>query len=93
MCIRDRIVGDPDQTIYSWRGSNINYIVNFDKDFYNVQDIIVNTNYRSVPSILRVANSLILNNKNRLEKDLIPSREAGSKVIYNSCLLYTSRCV
>ena len=80
------IVGDPDQTIYSWRGSNINYIVNFDKDFYNVQDIIVNTNYRSVPSILRVANSLILNNKNRLEKDLIPSREAGSKVIYNSLL-------
>lgn len=80
------IVGDPDQTIYSWRGSNIDYIINFDKDFYNVQDIIVNTNYRSVPSILNVANSLIINNKNRLDKDLVPSRLAGDKVVYNSLL-------
>lgn len=80
------IVGDPDQTIYSWRGSNINYILNFDKDFSNVKDIVVNKNYRSVPSILCVANSLILNNKNRLEKDLLPTRPTGNKVIYNSLL-------
>lgn len=78
------IVGDPDQTIYSWRGSNIDYIINFDKDFDNVQDIVVNQNYRSVPSILNVANSLIVNNKNRLEKDLVPVRIDGNKVIYNS---------
>lgn len=80
------IVGDPDQTIYSWRGSNIDYIINFDKEFHNVQDIIINTNYRSVPSILNVANSLIINNKNRLDKNLVPSRLAGDKVVYNSLL-------
>lgn len=78
------IVGDPDQTIYSWRGSDVNYIINFDKAFDNVKDIIVNTNYRSVPSILNTANSLIINNKNRLDKDLVPVRTEENKVIYNS---------
>lgn len=78
------IVGDPDQTIYSWRGSNVDYIINFDKDFDNVQDIVVNTNYRSVPNILHNANSLIKNNKNRLEKDLIADRTEGSKITYNN---------
>lgn len=78
------IVGDPDQTIYSWRGSNVDYIINFTKEFENVQDIIMNTNYRSVPSILKVANSLIINNKKRIDKDLVSSRLSGKKVIYNS---------
>ena len=78
------IVGDPDQTIYSWRGSDVRYILNFDKDFENVKDIVVNTNYRSLPSILNLANSLIRNNKNRLDKDLIPSRFGNDKVIYKS---------
>ena len=78
------IVGDPDQTIYSWRGSDVNYIINFSKDFENVQDIIVNTNYRSVPSILNVANSLIRHNRNRIEKDLIPFRTGGDRVVFNS---------
>ena len=78
------IVGDPDQTIYSWRGSDVNYIINFSKDFENVQDIIVNTNYRSVPSILKVANTLINHNQNRIKKDLIPFRTGGDKVVYNS---------
>lgn len=78
------IVGDVDQAIYSWRGSDVNYIINFDKDYENVQDIIVNINYRSVPSILNVANSLIKHNKNRIEKDLIPSRTGGDKVVYCS---------
>ncbi len=77
------IVGDPDQTIYSWRGSDVNYIINFDKDFPNVKDIVVSTNYRSVPSVLNVANSLIKHNKNRLEKDLIPYRDGEEKVVYN----------
>ena len=78
------IVGDPDQTIYSWRGSDVRYILNFDKDFENVKDIVVNTNYRSLPSILNLANSLIKNNKDRLDKDLIPSRFGNDKVIYKS---------
>jgi DNA helicase-2/ATP-dependent DNA helicase PcrA len=78
------IVGDPDQTIYSWRGSNVNYIINFEKDFINAKDIVVSTNYRSVPSILNIANSLIKHNKNRIEKDLKPFRKGGNKVIYHT---------
>lgn len=78
------IVGDPDQTIYSWRGSDVKFIINFTREFDNVQDIVINKNYRSVPSILNVANSLIKNNKNRLEKDLIATRVEKNKVIYHS---------
>ena len=78
------IVGDPDQTIYSWRGSDVNYIINFANEFAGTQDIVVNTNYRSVPSILNVANSLIQHNQNRIDKDLIPFRQGGNKVIYNT---------
>jgi len=80
------IVGDPDQTIYSWRGSDVRYILDFANDFPNVKDIVVNTNYRSLPSILNIANSLIKNNKNRLEKDLIPNRVGDIKAIYKTSL-------
>ena len=78
------VVGDPDQTIYCWRGSDINYIIDFDKDFSNVKDIVVNINYRSLPSILKNANELIKYNKNRLDKNLIPNRKGSQKVIYNT---------
>ena len=78
------IVGDPDQTIYSWRGSDVNYIINFPNDFEGTQDIIVNENYRSVPSVLGVANSLIKHNINRIDKDLVPNRTEDKKVIYSS---------
>ena len=77
------IVGDPDQTIYSWRGSDVNYIINFANEFNPVKDIVVNTNYRSVPSILNVANSLIKHNVNRIDKDLKPNRDGANKVTYN----------
>lgn len=80
------IVGDPDQSIYGWRGSDVNYILNFPKDFKNTQDIVVNINYRSLPSILNVANSLIEHNKNRIDKDLIPFRDGDTKVIYQSLI-------
>lgn len=78
------IVGDPDQTIYSWRSSDIRYIIEFGNMFPNVKDIIVNENYRSYPSILNIANSVIIHNTNRLEKDLIPVRTSNKKVIFNS---------
>lgn len=78
------IVGDPDQSIYGWRGSDVNYILGFSKEFKNAQNIIVNTNYRSIPNILQVANSLIKHNKNRIEKDLIPFRSGDRKVVYHS---------
>lgn len=66
------IVGDPDQTIYSWRGADINYLLNFDKAFPDVKTIMMNENYRSTPQILSVCNSLIDKNKNRMKKDLLP---------------------
>ena len=62
------IVGDPDQTIYTWRGANVRYLLDFDKAFPNVHTIMMIHNYRSTPQILAVANSLIGNNKNRIKK-------------------------
>lgn len=74
------IVGDPDQTIYTWRGANIRFLLNFDKKFPNVKTILMNDNYRSSPEILAAANSLIAKNKNRFNKNLIAHRPSGPKV-------------
>lgn len=76
------IVGDPDQTIYSWRGADINNILNFDKCHKNTKTIIMNRNYRSTPEVLGSANTLISKNKNRIEKDLIPIKQNNQKTIY-----------
>lgn len=76
------VVGDPDQTIYTWRGANVNLILNFDKDFPNTEDIVLFQNYRSTKSILHSANKLITNNVNRLKKDLLSNQEDGEKVLY-----------
>ena len=78
------VVGDPDQTIYSWRGANINIILDFDKKFKNAETIILNQNYRSTQNILNGANSLISYNKNRVKKDLISQNSAGDKIIHFS---------
>ena len=67
------VVGDPDQTIYTWRGANIRIILDFDKDFANVKTIHLEENYRSSANILKVANRLIKNNAQRLEKKSIYS--------------------
>lgn len=77
------IVGDPDQTIYTWRGANVNYLLDFDKNFPDVQTIMMMQNYRSTPQILNVANSLIAKNKVRIKKDLIPTRQDAEVSIYN----------
>ena len=76
------IVGDPDQTIYTWRGAHVDYILEFDKYYPNVKTIILNTNYRSTPNILDASNSLIRNNVKRVEKDLVAVKEAGDSVAY-----------
>lgn len=76
------IVGDPDQTIYSWRGADINYLLNFDKAFPDVKTIMMNENYRSTPQILSVCNSLIDKNKNRMKKDLLPMCHSKNSVLY-----------
>ena len=65
------VVGDPDQTIYTWRGADIRYLLEFDKNFPGVQTIMMNRNYRSTKPILDAANSLISKNKSRIKKDLI----------------------
>lgn len=64
------VVGDPDQTIYTWRGANIRYLLDFDKNFAPAKTIMMNENYRSTKPILDVANSLISKNKNRMKKEL-----------------------
>ena len=66
------IVGDPDQTIYTWRGANVKYLLDFDQHHPGTQTIMMMENYRSTPQILRVANALIRKNRQRIEKDLIP---------------------
>ncbi len=75
------VVGDPDQTIYTWRGASINSILSFDKKFPGVKTIMLMKNYRSTPEILSVANSLVSKNNNRMEKDLVPVLKHGSKVL------------
>lgn len=76
------IVGDPDQTIYSWRGANVQYLLNFDKAFPNVQTIMMNENYRSTTQIISVCNSLISKNEHRIKKDLLPMCSNGDSVLY-----------
>ncbi len=83
------VVGDPDQTIFTWRGADVNIIVNFDKDFKDTKTIILNQNYRSTNNILSGANSLIRNNKARVEKELFSKNGDGSKIIHKTCLSET----
>lgn len=77
------IVGDPDQTIYTWRGAKVRYLLDFDQEFPDVQTIMMMHNYRSTPQIIAVANSLIGNNKNRLKKDLHATLPDGVPVVYH----------
>lgn len=74
------IVGDPDQTIYTWRGANVRYLLEFAEKFPGTQTILMMRNYRSTPEILAAANSLIGKNKNRIKKELIPMLPAGRPV-------------
>lgn len=83
------IVGDPDQTIYSWRGADVNYILNFDKHHPGTKTIVMDQNYRSSPEILNVSNSLIEKNRLRVEKNLKPVKQQGKKALY--CHARTTR--
>lgn len=75
------IVGDPDQTIYTWRGANVKYLLDFDQHHPGTQTIMMMENYRSTPQILRVANALIRKNRQRIEKELIPMLPDGVPVV------------
>ncbi len=76
------VVGDPDQTIYTWRGADVNIILNFKHDFPDAHTIMLNRNYRSTSAILNGANSVIRNNRNRLKKDLFSNRESTEKITH-----------
>ncbi len=76
------IVGDPDQNIYEWRGSDVKLLVEFDKCHEPTRTIILNQNYRSTPQILKCANTLIEKNRLRLKKDLFTMNAAGAPVIH-----------
>ena len=75
------IVGDPDQTIYTWRGASVKFLLDFDREYPDCQTIMMMENYRSTPEIIAVCNSLIAANKDRLHKDLIPRLPSGTRVL------------
>tara|TARA_R110002049_G_scaffold305056_2_gene501056 strand:+ start:25080 stop:27425 length:2346 start_codon:yes stop_codon:yes gene_type:complete len=74
------VTGDPDQSIYGWRGADINNILDFEKDYPDVQTVRLEQNYRSTPNILRVADQLIRHNRRRKQKQLFTDNEEGNPV-------------
>ncbi len=75
------IVGDPDQTVYTWRGADVKFLLDFDRRFPGTRTVMMNWNYRSTPQILAAANSLIAKNKTRIKKDLVPMLPPGESVL------------
>ncbi len=74
------IVGDDDQSIYSWRGADFENIENFEKDFPDVKEIRLEQNYRSTGTILAAANGVIKNNANRKDKELWSGNGEGKPI-------------
>lgn len=79
------IVGDPDQTIYTWRGADVRYLLHFDSEFPGTRTIMMMRNYRSTPEILAAANCLIDKNRNRMRKELAPTLPSGAPVTWLHC--------
>ena len=79
------VVGDPDQSIYSWRHADITNILDFEKDFKDAEIILLEQNYRSTQKILKVANEVIKKNQDRKEKDLWTDKADGEPVVYEQC--------
>jgi DNA helicase-2/ATP-dependent DNA helicase PcrA len=74
------VVGDPDQSIYGWRGADMSMIMNFERDFAGAKVVVLDQNYRSTKNILTAANALIRSNSGRREKNLWTARGSGEKI-------------
>jgi DNA helicase-2/ATP-dependent DNA helicase PcrA len=74
------VVGDDAQSIYAFRGANIQNILNFEKDYPDLKVFKLEQNYRSTQNIVNVANSIIANNKEQLKKNVFSEKEAGDKI-------------
>ena len=76
------VVGDADQSIYGWRGADIQNILDFEKDYPDAAVILLEQNYRSTKNILSAANQVIENNSNRKPKNLWTENKEGNKITY-----------
>jgi DNA helicase-2/ATP-dependent DNA helicase PcrA len=83
VCTHNNIcaAGDPDQSIYRWRGADIRNILDFEKDWPDALVVKLEENFRSTPNILKLADELIVNNKNRKQKILKPVRDGGQDAV------------
>ncbi|MCR2062586.1 ATP-dependent helicase [Campylobacter helveticus] len=79
------VVGDDDQSIYSWRGAKVENILNFQNEFEKVKLVKLEQNYRSVGTILKAANELIAHNQKRLGKTLICTKDEGDEIEICAC--------
>lgn len=76
------VVGDADQSIYGWRGADMQNILDFEKDYPQAKVVLLEENYRSTKRVLQAANEVIENNRNRRPKKLWTQNQEGEKIVY-----------